>query len=608
MKQIKPFLVILFLLFSIQFTLNSIVFPLSELWTDKPFLHVDSPFHIYQTYVAEAFGKLGKLQGYDPYFSSGYVAGVSKNHSAHFPAFFSALFSDTNPYIAYKIYYFLSACAAGLMIPIASYLIGSGTIATAISGFIAILLWWNSDLRGTHNSGMASSILSAYWGVAFGTALITSCNMRFSLISSIGLGLVGALGFMYYPFFPFLVALIVISGLIILWKEYNIPLKLYQYSIVAILSIVLNLFWIIPTFSDRQFGDVSTSFASTPNYWNLFVYIFGESSLINIAILFSIIYAAMFLRNAKLRQFSWVFLSAGLMAMLYGSFGAYLPAIAKLQSNRFLPLAFVVMSPVAGLGILQMLTDIRQYTGFRKLTGTVVFLGVLLISINCLRETWQEISYSDVPRRGLHPPEVAGEGPMTTWLLEWISNNTSDDSRILYEHTGHDVHDRAFISSYLAMKTKRQFANFNFPLLVPTGFVSGVLFNRNINDYSRDELQKLLWIYNIGLVITTEENTETAFNKLPNIKLVASRGDINIFRVENPPGFFMKGSGKLIQKDLNNLLFDDLKGEEVILRYNYFDCLKAFPSTVIEPVSIPLAPYPLIKLRNPPKTVTIGCF
>ena len=609
MLKVKPIYIILLVLFFIQLALISYSLPIYELWSEKPFLHVDSPYHIYQISIANQLGKEGLLAGYDPLFSSGYVAGVSKNHSAHFPAFFSAfLFSDINPIIVYKFYYFLSACAAAIMIPIAASVLGAGTMATALSGTIGVLLWWNSDLRITHNSGMVSSVLSAYWGVAFGALLLSSCKLRFDLKASIMIGLVGALGLMYYPFFPIIVAFIVIPGIIILRNDYNLSSMLYHFSTVIVIAIIVNLFWIIPTFSDHQLAYVSKSFSSKPDIGQLFYLTFGRMTIINGAILISTCYAALFIENIKYKRFSWIFLSAGLITMLYGSLGAYIPAIAKLQSNRFLPFSFIVMAPATGLGIMQMIDDVKCHTGFRKLATYLMLIGLGLIGLNLIRETWQEISYANVPRRGLYSPEVRGEGPATTWLREWIETNTTDDSRILFEHSGNPVYDRAYISSYLGMKTNREFANYNFQLQVPSGFGNGWLHGRDINDYSIDELQQLLWTHNVGLVITAEQKTANAFKNVPTAKLVANRGSINLFRIEHPPGLFIKGSGKLSQRDLNKLVFNDLTGDDVIIRYNYYDCLKTSPVTPIEPISLPLAPYPFIRLRNPPNQVTIACF
>lgn len=72
---------------AIQFYLVSYTFPLSELFSDKPLLHVDSPYHWYQIFVAQRLASDWLLTGYDPFFSAGYIAGVPFNASAKIPAY-----------------------------------------------------------------------------------------------------------------------------------------------------------------------------------------------------------------------------------------------------------------------------------------------------------------------------------------------------------------------------------------------------------------------------------------------------------------------------------------------------------------------------------------
>src|SRR5215472_7355336 len=72
-RNISSLTWILIISFALQFSLISFTFPISELLSGKPFLHVDSPYHQYQIYMTEQLGKQGLLRGYDPFFAAGYV-------------------------------------------------------------------------------------------------------------------------------------------------------------------------------------------------------------------------------------------------------------------------------------------------------------------------------------------------------------------------------------------------------------------------------------------------------------------------------------------------------------------------------------------------------
>ncbi|MFB3081010.1 MAG: hypothetical protein ACE1Y1_04470, partial [Nitrosomonadaceae bacterium] len=79
-------------------------FPLTELLSEIPLLHFDSPYHLYQVSVAQELWLDHHLVGYDPWFAAGYVGGVNVNQSARIPALLAMLFTPSlGPIVAYKL-------------------------------------------------------------------------------------------------------------------------------------------------------------------------------------------------------------------------------------------------------------------------------------------------------------------------------------------------------------------------------------------------------------------------------------------------------------------------------------------------------------------------
>jgi hypothetical protein len=107
--------VLLAALVLVQAALVSVSFPLSEVLTAKPILHIDSAYHAYQIEVARILWDTHAVVGYDPYFAAGYVGGIPFNGSARVPAVLGLFLSGpAAPFIALKIFLFVTSFCASL--------------------------------------------------------------------------------------------------------------------------------------------------------------------------------------------------------------------------------------------------------------------------------------------------------------------------------------------------------------------------------------------------------------------------------------------------------------------------------------------------------------
>ena len=134
----------------VQTILMSITFPLSELLTEKPILHIDAGYHWYQMAMARAFAEGGTIVGYDPYFAAGNFSGVIPRQSIKIALGLAILAPEVSISALYKLYAFFSAIFAPSLVAMACMVLRLRILETTIACVLSLLLWWTSELRWYH--------------------------------------------------------------------------------------------------------------------------------------------------------------------------------------------------------------------------------------------------------------------------------------------------------------------------------------------------------------------------------------------------------------------------------------------------------------------------
>ncbi|HVK56444.1 MAG TPA: hypothetical protein VM532_15635 [Burkholderiales bacterium] len=595
---------------AIQFLLISITFPIQELFTVKPLLRVDSAFHWYQIWAATKFGAFSPLAGFDPHMSAGYLNGVTYNASARAPALFAALFpAIAHPAIIYKCFSFFSALLAPACLALAARVLRLSHIHTAFMALIGIVIWWTSDLRGYHTSGMISFVFASFWGITYAAAIIQLVTDKFSIWKSLLLGIVGAAGFFYHPLFPVIVLLIVWAPLIFLRQAIIWRTLWISCIVIGACALLPNLPWILLTLKYPSVIDNSLMpYFKKTGIFLISRQLFGldyAGSKFHVALVLAAGWGCIYAESELKRQLARTFTASSALFLIFGAFGAGLSAIAPLQPNRFLMTGFLVLSLPAAIGAAHIWKNIRgSLTPSKALLAAALLTVITGYSLNELR---REISWEPIGHHGAVPPEVRGEGEKTRWLVNWINSNTDSNSRILFEHSSHGVYDIAHIPGYLATQTNREFIGGAYPMKTSTSFWDGWIFGQMIDAYSTNELLNYFRVYNIGWAITHSTKSIEYFNKFPSAKLAAEFGEIKIFRIENPPGFVFNGQGKVIERDINRIVVSGISTEDIVLRYHFLPCLTTSPPAQIDGVIVEQNLAPFIRLRTPNPTATITC-
>ena len=602
------------LIWAIHAILLSFTFPLTELFSDVPLLYIDSPFHLYQVSVArELWSNHHHLVGYDPWFAAGHIGGVNYNASAKFPALLAALFSPVLvPEVAYKLYVFFSAMLAPGFVLLAMRLLKADAAATVVATFLGFLLWWISAFHWYHTAGMVSYVAASYAALLYIALTWRSITEPLKLSGVAALAIFGAIGVMYHPLFPIPVIFTVPVLTLVAWKEVRLKQAIIVLLVVPALCLLPNIVWILPSLKYPGLADGSIA------PWQKAVDIgivwseamgriegVARGARLNPILWFCAAWSLSPVVSTRLRRISIGFVVSAIALVVFAAVGAWWPVVATLQPNRLSHAAYLLLVVPAGIGVSTVIDLFRR----RGLIGAMAKgSAVLLIaaSVFFISELKNEVSSADTPHYGRPSPEVRGPGAVTSWLTDWIRKNTTDEARVLFETSPGRIYDDAHVPGYLVLATHREFIGGPYVFLHHADFWDGKVFGKPVSEFSTDAFSDQLRLYNIGWVVAQSiSSVAYLLNQHQSLELVAQHGQFKIFKVNHAHSYFLAGSGKVTQRELNRIELDDVAGDAVTLSYHYVDGMVSDPPAVLQPVLLQGDPQPFIHVLSPPRRMSI---
>ena len=602
----------------IQSALVSLTFPVSEVLSDTPLLYIDNAAHWYRITFALNVSQDGLTAGYDPFFNAGTVAGAVSNPAAKLPAALSIAVGDAfTPAVIWKVFVFSASVLAALCVPLAMAIFRTSWSEILIGGVFAILLWWVSVFRWYHTAGMVSFVLGAYLALPYVALVYRYLCGRGGWMSLVLLGVFGAIGMICHPLFPLPVAIWTVLCLLFLRQEIQWPRAIVLVVVVPAISLLPNLFWLIEVFiaepRTMRIGGVShQSYVGLDRLWMELLGLWREQaqgSKMYPTLAIAAFTSIFLLRYSNQRRLVMVFLVTGLFWILYSGLGASAEILAILtQPNRFTPVGYLFLIVPASLGISAAWRIAQGAVETRLLrwpaAACLAALSVLVaINFNELR---REISADPIGHYGSVPPRITPIGPTTRFALDWISTETDQSARILFETSRGRIHDGSHIAGYLAYKTQREFIGGHYIDSYFADFTDGDLFGRHITDFSSEELWDYFDLYNIGWIIAFSDSAKMHLEKMTGVTRLASDGTIVAYRLQRPHSYFFGGYGSVESRSHNRLVLNDLDGETIILKYHYMWGLQAEPPLRIEPIYLGDDPNPFIKLIDPPERVELA--
>jgi len=160
---------------------------------------------------------------------------------------------------------------------------------------------------------------------------------------------------------------------------------------------------------------------------------------------------------------------------------------------------------------------------------------------------------------GLYRLSCDFPAPLTE-LLKWLDTHTTREGRILIEDSECDTFHQYYGAHFPALfpeYVQREYLCGPRPMYPIkhsyASFTAGLLFEKKIEDYTLEELQRNFDIYNVGWIVCWCEESKKVFDRFPAYLVKA--GDIDTFtlyEVKRTPSFFLKGRGT-VQSDYNRL-------------------------------------------------------
>lgn len=606
---------ILGIAFAIQLLLLSLTFPLSEVLGIKGLNYIDNPYHEYVVTVAADSGSNKRLRSYDPYFYAGKAAGLARNHGAKLPALAAALLSDWfSPREVWKIYVFAASLLASICLPLALILFRFERNAVAVGAALGLLLWWTGMFRWLHTAGLASFVLAAYASIPF-TALIVQLiesECRY-LVATIATGLAGAFFFFVHPLFPlpvivFTTAYLSLSLRELRWKRFAIIA-----TIISAIAILPNSGWLYDAFVDPPDPLIDiTNHQRNTGFSLIFKSLFGiwdvaEGAKINPAIALAAVAGLVLARTDARRRQLLSYAIAGWFWACYAFTAGHISALGELtQPNRFNPVAYLFMAVPAAVGISRLLDSAGSPSHSQRRTlarGTTGIIGLVLAT--GVVELGREVSSADIGHYGQIPPQARDQGDYARYLLDFLARNTDSSARILFETSNARIHDGGHIAGLIALQSQRELIGGPYVQRGFAAFWDGIAFMQPIDQISPEKMQEYLDRYNIGWVVAHSQKSQAYFDRLPSATMMEQWKKIKTYKVERDHSFFFSGSGELVERRVNRLVFANVKGDPVILKYHY---LKGMQTNAVEiaPVMVGDDPSPFVRITGAAPNLTIA--
>ncbi|MEI6125629.1 MAG: hypothetical protein WCQ99_03660 [Pseudomonadota bacterium] len=605
--------------------LTAIFFKPTDIFTNTPVYNDDYSLHLSQCLSTKRFlSSEGKCWGYDPFLLAGFPNGALANaDNKAWELTFFAFSSLLDEGLAFKLYvlFFLLSYPFFLYGAARNFTLSRATSLSAAT--LGILFFHLSLAKDFVYWGMISYVFACFFSI-YVLSLFYKLLEKFSWMLWLRTTILSSALLLMHILSPFHIALPI---LLLLIGYYNRMSKVQVMLILLIPVAILcaNSFWIMPIVD--FYRDTTTrpeNYEFTLQITNIFeplkVYLLQQKS-INYSILalnntFIDVILLLFGAYGFYRWYSrrlfylLASLSAGALCMFFIAFyGSQTVFLSKFQPERFaLALSLLLIIP-AGEGVWAAGESILRC----KRPAAIFFIACLsfvLLFRPVIRPFG--IFYKNALYR------LACTFPLQlTELLTFFEKQTTRDGRILVE-------DAEFIRAY----SVHEYYGGHYPGLFPehvkreylcgprpmypmkhsyASFTRGVLFEKNIKDYTPEELKALFDIYNVMWIVAWFQESKDFFNQLPGyITKMTEIDKFTVYAVNRQPSFVLKGSGN-VHADYNRIEVSGAHPEdgEIILAYHWMKQLRAIPDAAVERVFLGGDPIGFIKIKNPPQSFAL---
>jgi hypothetical protein len=197
-------------------------------------------------------------------------------------------------------------------------------------------------------------------------------------------------------------------------------------------------------------------------------------------------------------------------------------------------------------------------------------------------------------------------------LIEWLRDNTDASGRILHEETNRKSHQYygSHMPSWIPSYAGRELAGGPAPhaLLKQNflRFIAGTFRGKPIETVDAGTLSSYFSLYNVRWVLCWRRPTKRIFDRLPVATPVGKFDKFTLYRIEIPPSFFLRGSGR-VEVQGSRIFLREITPEDgvVAIKYHWLESLRSDPPRTIEPLNALDDPIPFISVKDPPRELVI---
>src|SRR5262249_42088846 len=155
---------------------------------------------------------------------------------------------------------------------------------------------------------------------------------------------------------------------------------------------------------------------------------------------------------------------------------------------RFAPVGYLYLVVPSTYGIKEVLKRFRTASSAMvSLAAKATLVIVVLVGAYLANEVRREVSFADIARYGVRPPEVNGIGEYSGWVRNWLANSPTQDGRVLFETSKARIYDGSRMAGYYAYESGLEFIGGPYPYLYFAGFWDGYLFDKPINSIDHNQ-------------------------------------------------------------------------------------------------------------------------
>lgn len=574
---------------------------------DRPIVEQDWGLHTHHLRSAAGFwAESGRLWGYNPLFMAGYPSNTFQDLSIKLFELAALATPFLGPVAAFKGWVFLVTAAVPWLGFFAYRNLFGSRGGGALAAFLATVYWWASLPREMFFYGMVGFPLGG-WVALLAFSLLWRLRDAGARPTAAHAGWIAAC-VVLLPLHLQAVWVVLVPGAALLVLRPSRALWTWAAAGAGV-AVAVNLFWLVPLLD--RWGDnaaaelvallpiftsadpltVVRDYLTTASVWS-FRATAAEKLLRGALLVLGVLGLVRLFRDRRPSPaVPLALLCAALFALAY--FGSLVPALRGWQPLRFT----VPLNAALALLAVFAVVAARRDAGLRRaLPAAVLGLGLAGAAASIVGT-----EAAGAMRLRTELPENARR------IVDHLDAHAPRDARVLFEESGDEtgfVYGGVYLSSFVAHATGLELVGGPINLYADRHHVaelhSGRLLRRDVARFDERELREVLRRYNVGTIVAFHPETLAALRRLGGLVEPAARfGEVLVLDVHQPRSFFLRGNGRVVA-GFDRIDCFDVEGEDVVLKYHWVRGLRASPPLVLEPVSRPGDPIPLIRIREPP--------